>query len=93
MPEYLVTWKVDIEADSPQEAARMAVAMHRNPESIANYFTVKNKATDKEQNIDVDLLEDHEGYINTPCEKCGDTETPLHWNGLCANCLQEGGWV
>lgn len=24
--------------------------------------------------------------LNTPCEKCGDTETPLHVNKICGNC-------
>lgn len=35
---YYVTWGIEIEADTPQEAARVARTIQLNPESIANYF-------------------------------------------------------
>lgn len=38
--EYLVTWEMTIEADTPEEAARKALEIHRDPESIATVFTV-----------------------------------------------------
>jgi hypothetical protein len=40
MTEYRVTWKIDIEADSPEEAAEKALAVHRDPNSIATVFEV-----------------------------------------------------
>jgi len=35
-----------------------------------------------------DLIDNDESaeIINTPCVKCGDTETPLHVNEVCGNC-------
>lgn len=39
--QYLVTWTIEIEADSPKDAAEQALAIHRNPESIAAVFDVK----------------------------------------------------
>lgn len=41
MPEYRVKWEIDIEADSPREAAEKALAIHRNPDSIATVFDIK----------------------------------------------------
>jgi hypothetical protein len=40
MTDYLVEWSVEIEADDPTEAARMALEMHRDPASIATVFEV-----------------------------------------------------
>lgn len=38
--KYLVMWEIDIEAGTPREAAEQALAMQRDPESIAAFFTV-----------------------------------------------------
>lgn len=40
MTTYLVTWRIDIEADSPEEAAAQALATQRDPESTATVFDV-----------------------------------------------------
>lgn len=40
MTEYYVEWCIDIEAGSPEEAARKALEIHRNHESIATVFRV-----------------------------------------------------
>lgn len=40
MADYLVEWRIDVEADSPEEAAAMALAVMRDPESTALHFTV-----------------------------------------------------
>lgn len=44
MAEYRVKWEVDVDASSPEQAARKALAMQRNPESIATVFEVTNRA-------------------------------------------------
>ena len=41
--EYHVVWMIDIEAETPEEAAREALAIQRDPASIATYFTVRDK--------------------------------------------------
>lgn len=41
MPLYRVSWQIDIEADSPTEAAEGALAVQRDPESIATVFFVR----------------------------------------------------
>lgn len=37
---YRLAWYIDIEADDPHDAARQALDIHRDPESIATIFTV-----------------------------------------------------
>ena len=53
--EYHVMWEIDIEADTPEEAARIALDIQRNPESTATVFTV----TDEEDEMtNIDLIDD-----------------------------------
>ncbi len=40
MPQFLVTWTIEIDADSAEAAAKEALEIHRDPESIATVFTV-----------------------------------------------------
>ena len=37
---YVVTWELDVDAGTPEEAARQAWAAMRRPESTANVFDV-----------------------------------------------------
>lgn len=61
MPEYLVIWEIDIEADTPRDAALEALEIQRNIGSEATVFKVKEKGTfgkhDGEEVI-IDLLEE-----------------------------------
>ena len=43
MPEFLVTWQIDIEADNAKEAAEKALEIMKDPESIATVFEIENK--------------------------------------------------
>ena len=40
MAEYYIEWRIELEADSPEEAARAALKIQRDPESIATVFHV-----------------------------------------------------
>lgn len=40
MPTYRVTWEVDVEADSPREAAVKAMQV-QHPHTTANFFSVR----------------------------------------------------
>lgn len=37
---YHVTWEIDLEATSARQAAKEALKIHRDPESIATVFSV-----------------------------------------------------
>lgn len=52
--KYLVTWEIDIDADSPKEAAEKARHIQLDPESMATVFEVFADGT----RVRVDLLED-----------------------------------
>lgn len=53
MPSYLVTWVIDIEADSPEKAAKEALVIQRRPNSIATVFEVLDKGTDVTTGVDL----------------------------------------
>ena len=44
MTEYLVTWQIFVEARTPEEAARGALAAQRDIESTATSFDVRDEA-------------------------------------------------
>lgn len=54
---YLVTWEIDVEANSPQEAAKLALAIQRDPESTATFFGVRD-VDGKPKTIYVDLADE-----------------------------------
>jgi hypothetical protein len=43
---YRVIWEIDIEADSPLAAAKEALAIQRDPQSIATVFLVNDEEID-----------------------------------------------
>jgi hypothetical protein len=54
MNEYQVSWTIDIEAESMDQAARQARAIQLDPDSIATVFTVSHRnAPDKVAEVDV----------------------------------------
>ena len=40
--EYHVTWTIDLDAESPEDAAREALRIHRDPDSWATHFEVRD---------------------------------------------------
>jgi hypothetical protein len=43
MPTYCVRWTIDIDADTPDLAAREALRIQRDPDSIAMVFEVRDQ--------------------------------------------------
>lgn len=41
MPQYHVIWEIDLDAESPEDAALQALSIHRDPQSIATMFSVE----------------------------------------------------
>jgi hypothetical protein len=54
--EFNVIWKIDLDAESPLEAAQLALQMMRDERSTATVFTVVDSET--KQVTQVDLLTD-----------------------------------
>lgn len=40
MPQYSVIWTIDLDAETELDAAELAFAIQRNPESTATFFNV-----------------------------------------------------
>jgi hypothetical protein len=54
MTTYLVTWEIDIDAETPRAAAERALEIMRDPDSIGTVFKVE----DAKQVHVVDLLDE-----------------------------------
>lgn len=67
MPQFRVRWEIDIEADTPRAAAKEALDLQRDKDSICNHFTVIPEVG---EHIPVDLGYSFEDYLieamNTP---------------------------
>ncbi len=55
MKTYRVEWSIEIDADTPREAAEMALDIQRDPFSTATVFEVKEFDTDEDaQTVDLE---------------------------------------
>ena len=56
--DYLVTWRIDIDATSHEDAAQQAKLILQDPGNTAWYFSVKekNKKNAKVKGIDADWI-------------------------------------
>ena len=52
MTHYIVSWTIDIWENTPEKAAKRALKIHRDNNSIATVFEVKTKRTGKTKIID-----------------------------------------
>lgn len=52
MTNYLISWDIEIEADSPQRAAELALETMQDPTSIATVFLVRG---DDDSSVTIDL--------------------------------------
>jgi hypothetical protein len=57
MNNYRVIWEIDIEADSPEEAAYRALVIHRDPHSTATVFDVFDEKGNKTRVDPLDKIE------------------------------------
>jgi hypothetical protein len=55
MTSYHIIWEIDVQADSPEEAAYKALAMQRNPESTATVFDVYRWDETEPTRIDLEI--------------------------------------
>lgn len=61
MPLYRVNWDIDINADSPREAAEKALQIQRDIESTATHFSV---VSSQDNDFTVDYIDFYEGNVN-----------------------------
>lgn len=70
--EYRVIWEIDIVASSPREAAKQALEIQRDPESLATVFDILDEDGDSHR---VDLLEETAAELDSITNWL-DTEHP-----------------
>jgi hypothetical protein len=70
MPSYLVTWTIDIDADTPREAAEKAFRIQQDPDTVALFFTVR-EGDQPPVNVDLYYEDDAEEPPTTvTCDQC-----------------------
>lgn len=63
-----VTWTIDLDEDTAEAAATVALAIMRDQESAATVFDVTDESG---KTVRVDLMRDHEPAGNLRCDNCG----------------------
>lgn len=86
MTTYLVTWEIDVDADSPEEAAQIAREIQLDDCSTATVFVIKEASTGETLKYDVGDL--------ALCKFCGKAtakNTPHQHQGqvVCSDCWDE----
>lgn len=70
--EYRVIWTIDLDAESPEDAARKALDMHRDPGSWATHFEVRDPQG-RIQEVDLgcpaELSKEAAVYVLVPMEE------------------------
>lgn len=59
MPEYRVKWEIDMQAETPDDAAAMALIVMRDndPANMATVFKVENQMTGSSFTVDLSRTE------------------------------------
>ena len=75
MTTYRVTWEIDVEADSPEEAAREAFGMQRDDgtgTTTATVFLVSETFADGSfgEPVAVDVADESDDEAGTTCARC-----------------------
>ena len=90
MVDYLVTWRIDMEADSPDEAAARALIVQRDPESTAVVFEVSDTSSGTTWSIDLDDSEQEIYVIEwNPTGVFGRREVRAHSTKNCPQYEEE----
>lgn len=54
MPIFYVSWEIDIDAENAQEAAETALAIQRDPDSLATIFDVLDSDNGELTQVDLE---------------------------------------
>lgn len=87
MAEYLIEWTIEVEADSPEAAAREALKIQRDPSSTSTVFGVTG--ANPGDTITIDLYEIDEKHRSGSCPDCGSTcwqDDPEGSGQFCESC-------
>jgi hypothetical protein len=100
MPTYTVQWLIELDADSPREAAIKALEIQRDPNSTATHFTVIDEEGDLIEiddteyedccaNCEAGLPPDHDHCPTEGCDMCLCPACFAKHNGICQDCYDD----
>jgi hypothetical protein len=80
--EYTVEWSIDLDADSPWDAAIQAWEMIRDPESQASiFFVTRRDVNDVTTRIDVLEPDEDARYLCNGCGRIGNADDGISADG------------
>lgn len=87
MPSFVVEWTIDIDADTPREAAQKALDIQRRVGSSAVVFSLTDENGEQEK-IDLD---EHEDDDPPHCSRCGNwcPRNGESYGELCPSCADK----
>lgn len=68
--EYFVQWEIGVMADSHEDAARKALAIHRDPNSTATVFDVITHSDEETTRIDISEIDLEIEQDKFPLDNC-----------------------
>jgi hypothetical protein len=99
MPTYLVSWSINVDAETPEDAALQARAMQTDPHSVATWFEVMGESAARTvaEACNVAIaearLESDHHLIDTerlpkaqPCPNCQDRPGKDGLGRMCKTC-------
>jgi hypothetical protein len=86
MPEYHVTWTIEVTAEHPVEAARLAREAASDADTTATVYTTLalDEAMAVPRTIDLYTVD-----VGDACCVCGDSTIGDGWDGYCCTCYDD----
>lgn len=82
MPEYRVKWEIDLDAHTPEDAARLALASIRREDSTAHVFEVVwKRRIDGHTQFEAQIID-----LDTICPACEALRPDLAPGSVCEHC-------
>lgn len=83
MPEFKVVWRIEIDADTAEDAAKLALEFMRDPVSTATFFDVTGEdGVTREVEVEVDLPPSYEELFNRMATNLGLEVVPYSGRGM-----------
>lgn len=90
MPNYRITWEIDLDAANPAAAAREAREIQQDPDSIATIFEVLNRRTGRRWTADTNIGQAGNTLTDLPQAVCTCHMRSWYGDEHDGNCDLEG---
>lgn len=90
MPNYRITWEIDISARNPAAAAREARKIQLDESSLATVFNVTNRASGRRWSADTNIGQAGNTLTDLPPAECTCSDRSWYGSDHDENCDLEG---